>query len=112
MKKYDTVVRAQPLKEDYLCKVRRVYLTPSTMHFIPPEVDLKNRITTEFEDRLDNFLRISLVDEGLNSLGEFSDSLTEYIRDVLTNLPILDRDFTLLAFSSSQLRESSAWMMY
>lgn len=73
MRVYEEVVRPAPLKEDYLCKVRRVYLTPATMHFIPPEVDLKNRISTKFEERLDNFLRISLVDEGLNNLGEFSD---------------------------------------
>ena len=44
-KYYGRATGPPPLKQTYLCKIRKVYVTPSTMHFMPPEKDLKNRVT-------------------------------------------------------------------
>nr|BAV17947.1 RNA-dependent RNA polymerase [Chenopodium pallidicaule] len=102
-----------------LVYVRRVQITPSRVYFCGPEVNVSNRVLRNYPDDIDNFLRIAFVDENLEKL--YSTDLspragkrTEIdgrIRSVLSNgIHIGDKKFELLAFSSSQLRENSAWM--
>ncbi|BAT98860.1 hypothetical protein LR48_Vigan06g155800 [Vigna angularis] len=103
-----------------LVYVRRVQITPCKVYFCGPEVNVSNRVLRHFHEHLDNFIRVSFVDEELDKL--FSTELSSraqnkktdlYTRilDILKNgIVIGDKKFEFLAFSSSQLRENSLWM--
>ncbi|XP_057550246.1 RNA-dependent RNA polymerase 1 [Amaranthus tricolor] len=109
-----------------LVYVRRVQVTPSRVYFCGPEVNISNRVLRNYPNDIDNFLRISFVDENLVKLystdlaPRFSSDLSanvkrtnidRRIRSTLRNgIVIGDKKFEFLAFSSSQLRENSAWM--
>lgn len=112
--------------DEGLVYVRRVQVTPSRVYFSGPEVNVSNRVLRNYPNDIDNFLRISFVDEDLEKLYStdlsprfFSESgasgmrtnIDKRIRSILRNgLHIGDKKFEFLAFSSSQLRENSAWM--
>lgn len=108
-----------------LVYVRRVQVTPCRVYFCGPEVNVSNRVLRNYPYDVDNFLRISFVDEDLEKLystdlsPRFSSepgagmrtNIDRRIRSTLKNgIHIGDKKFEFLAFSSSQLRENSAWM--
>ncbi|PON39267.1 RNA-dependent RNA polymerase-type [Trema orientale] len=107
-----------------LVYVRRVQVTPCKVFFCGPEVNVSNRVLRKYKDSIDNFLRVSFVDEELDKL--YSTDLSprtsaanedrrtgiyKRIFSILRNgIEIGDKKFKFLAFSSSQLRENSLWM--
>ncbi|KAM3753297.1 hypothetical protein ACB098_03G083700 [Castanea mollissima] len=107
-----------------LVYVRRVQITPSKVYFCGPEINVSNRVLRNFHEDIDNFLRVSFVDEELDKL--YSTDLSprassgnedrrtgiyKRILSILRNgIVIGDKKFEFLAFSSSQLRENSMWM--
>ncbi|KAK7310137.1 hypothetical protein RJT34_07437 [Clitoria ternatea] len=104
-----------------LVYVRRVQITPCKVYFCGPEINVSNRVLRHFNQYIDNFLRVSFVDEELDKL--YSTDLsprttvkrkTEIYNRILSILKkgivIGDKKFEFLAFSSSQLRENSLWM--
>ncbi|PON45921.1 RNA-dependent RNA polymerase-type [Parasponia andersonii] len=107
-----------------LMYVHRVLITPSKVYFCGPEVNLSNRVLRNYPDDIDNFLRVSFVDEDLDNmhssdLSKHSSSaneerLTRVYERILSvlrdGIVIGDKKFEFLGFSSSQLRENSAWM--
>ncbi|XP_022776585.1 RNA-dependent RNA polymerase 1-like [Durio zibethinus] len=104
--------------DDGLVYVRRVQITPSRVYFCGPEINVSNRVLRHFRDDIDNFLRITFDDEELEKIHS-TDLLargrrTEIYERILSTLKngivIGDKRFKFLAFSSSQLRENSAWM--
>ncbi|PSR91032.1 RNA-dependent RNA polymerase [Actinidia chinensis var. chinensis] len=110
--------------DDGLVYVHRVQITPCKVYFSGPEVNMSNRVLRYFREDIDNFLRISFVDEELGKM--FSTDLsprvafsreeprTEIYRRILSilrdGIVIGHKKFDFLAFSSSQLRDNSAWM--
>lgn len=109
-----------------LVYVRRVQVSPCRVYFCGPEVNVSNRVLRNFPDDIDNFLRISFVDEDQEKLYSTDLSprvssepgsrgmrtgIDKRIRSTLKNgILIGDKKFEFLAFSSSQLRDNSAWM--
>lgn len=107
-----------------LVYVHRVQVTPCRVYFTGPEINVSNRVLREYRHCIDNFLRVSFVDEDLEKLystdlcprassanGERRTSLYSRILSTLRDgIVIGDKKFEFLAFSSSQLRENSAWM--
>ncbi|KAJ1418366.1 RNA-dependent RNA polymerase, eukaryotic-type [Sesbania bispinosa] len=104
-----------------LVYVRRVQITPCKVYFCGPEINVSNRVLRHFSEHIDNFLRVSFVDEELDKL--YSTDLssrtsegrkTEIYQRILSilgnGIVIGDKKFEFLAFSSSQLRENSLWM--
>ncbi|KAJ0897739.1 putative RNA-directed RNA polymerase [Helianthus annuus] len=51
-----------------LVYVRRVQITPSKVYFWGPEVNVSNRVLRHYADYIDNFLRVSFVDEELENV--------------------------------------------
>ncbi|EOY01384.1 RNA-dependent RNA polymerase 1 isoform 1 [Theobroma cacao] len=104
--------------DDGLVNVRRVQITPSRVYFCGPEINVSNRVLRHFHDDIDNFLRITFVDEELEKIHSTDlltrNRITEIYGRILSTLKngivIGDKQFEFLAFSSSQLRENSAWM--
>ncbi|CAK8570444.1 unnamed protein product [Lathyrus sativus] len=104
-----------------LVYVRRVQITPCKVYFSGPEINVSNRVLRHFHEHIDNFLRVSFVDEELDKLysATLSTRISEIgkteiyyrILSILRNgIDIGGRKFEFLAFSSSQLRENSLWM--
>nr|KJB79013.1 hypothetical protein B456_013G029000 [Gossypium raimondii] len=104
--------------DEGLVYVRRVQITPSRVYFCGPEINVSNRVLRQFHNDIDNFLRISFVDEELEKIHSINvqargrrTSIYERILSTLRNGVLIgDKRFEFLAFSSSQLRENSAWM--
>ncbi|KAI1295242.1 hypothetical protein EDD11_007880 [Mortierella claussenii] len=96
--------------------LRKVMVTPTTVHLQPPTVETSNRIIRHFSNLSDYFLRVEFSDEGYNRVWSKDSSSSENnaiynrIFSALTNgIRIGDRDYHFLAFSASQLRDNSAW---
>ncbi|KQK02024.1 hypothetical protein BRADI_3g59910v3 [Brachypodium distachyon] len=110
--------------DDGLVYVYRAQVTPAKVYFYGPEINVSNRVVRHYAADLENFLRISFVDEDCEKLrstdlsprsapGDSTRRTALYNRvlSVLSNgLTIGDKHFEFLAFSSSQLRDNSAWM--
>ncbi|KAF6144668.1 hypothetical protein GIB67_006160 [Kingdonia uniflora] len=112
-------------RKDNLVYIRRVQITPSKVYFISPEVIVSNRVLRNYHKVIDNFIRVSFVDEGGEKLrstylsprrcsANEEKKLTAIYRRILSVLQIGivigDKKFEFLAFSSSQLRDNSVWM--
>ncbi|KAL8218557.1 hypothetical protein R6Q57_021930 [Mikania cordata] len=106
-----------------LVYVRRVQITPTKVYFCGPEVNVSNRVLRHYENYIDNFLRVSFLDEELEKLystdlspkvrrnGESKTDIYKRILSILRDgIEIGDKKFEFLAFSSSQLRDNSTWM--
>lgn len=107
-----------------LVYIRRVQVTPSKVFFCGPEVNVSNRVLRQCRDYIDNFIRVSFVDEELEKLystdlsprtsAANEDRRTGIYRRILSvlrnGIEIGGKKFEFLAFSSSQLRENSLWM--
>ncbi|XP_048135418.1 RNA-dependent RNA polymerase 1-like [Rhodamnia argentea] len=105
-----------------LVYVHRVQITPCRVYFFGPEINVSNHVLRSYAEYIDNFIRISFVDEDLDKIHSTDLSprtasrhgrtdIYERVLSVLKNgIRIGDKKFEFLAFSSSQLRENSAWM--
>ncbi|XP_058080077.1 probable RNA-dependent RNA polymerase 1 [Magnolia sinica] len=107
-----------------LVYVHRVQITPTKVYFCGPVVNVSNRVLRQYDEDIDNFLRVAFVDEEWDKMrstdlisrvvlanGERHTDIYKRILATLRNgIVIGDKKFEFLAFSSSQLRENSAWM--
>ncbi|KAL1551144.1 RNA-directed RNA polymerase [Salvia divinorum] len=109
---------------DDLVHIHRVQVTPTKVYFHGPEVNVSNRLLRNFHDHIDNFLRVSFVEEDWSKMYAFDlsprgaggdeNTRTKLYSRILSTLrngiTIGSKKFEFLAFSSSQLRENSLWM--
>ncbi|KAL5716012.1 RNA-directed RNA polymerase [Ranunculus cassubicifolius] len=106
--------------DDGLVYIRRVLVTPTRVYFCGPEVNVSNRVLRNFGNYIDNFIRVSFVDEDGKKISSTDltprgpkqyTSLYERIISTLKNgIVIYKKKFEFLAFSSSQVRKNSTWM--
>nr|AHL27584.1 RNA-dependent RNA polymerase 1 [Salvia miltiorrhiza] len=113
-----------PAVNDDLVHIHRVQVTPTKVYFHGPEANVSNRVLRNFHDHIDNFLRVSFVEEDWSKMyasdlsprgaGGDENTRTKLYERVLSTLrngiTIGSKKFEFLAFSSSQLRENSLWM--
>ncbi|KAH9366606.1 hypothetical protein HPB48_010277 [Haemaphysalis longicornis] len=93
------------------CLVRRLFVTPSRIFYLPPTIHSENRVLRKFD--ADHVLRVSFRDDHFevlsHTLGVHPQK--EQMMDVVVGrflkhgLKIGDRHFRLLASSASQLRD-------
>ncbi|XP_021821147.1 probable RNA-dependent RNA polymerase 1 [Prunus avium] len=113
--------------DDGMVYVHRVQVTPSNVYFCGPEANISNRVLRNYPEDIDNFLRVSFVDEDMGKMRsgdlcprtnsttsteeERRTGVYERILSTLRNgIVIGEKKFEFLAHSSSQLREHSVWM--
>ncbi|KAF7132752.1 hypothetical protein RHSIM_Rhsim09G0088800 [Rhododendron simsii] len=110
--------------DDGLVYVHRVQITPCKVYFCGPEVNMSNRVLRHYHQDIENFLRVSFVDEegkkmfstDLSPRTPFSseEKRTQIYWRILSvlrdGIVIGNKKFDFLAFSGSQLRDNSAWM--
>ncbi|XP_010250107.2 PREDICTED: RNA-dependent RNA polymerase 6-like [Nelumbo nucifera] len=117
-------------ESDDSVEVRRLVITPTRAYCLPPEVELSNRVLRKYKHVSDRFLRVSFKDERMQQLSckdliyhvspivkdikskSFTQKTTVFnrVKTILTNgFSLCGRKYSLLAFSSNQLRDRSAW---
>ncbi|KAK6912561.1 RNA-dependent RNA polymerase, eukaryotic-type [Dillenia turbinata] len=115
---------------DDIAEVRRLVITPTKAYCLPPQVELSNRVLRRYKDVADRFLRVTFMDEGLQTLNPnvlnyyvapivkdiasytYSQKTTVFrrIKSMLTDgFYLCGRKYSFLAFSANQLRDRSAW---
>jgi RNA-dependent RNA polymerase len=115
---------------DYNSEVRRLIITPTRAYCMPPQVERSNRVTRHYHQLSNRFLRVTFVDEGMLTLNSNalslhvvplvkdsmscpSQQMTTVYRRVQTILTegftMCGRKYSFLAFSTSQLKQKSAW---
>ncbi|KAL0336554.1 UNVERIFIED_CONTAM: RNA-dependent RNA polymerase 1 [Sesamum radiatum] len=103
--------------DDGLVYVHRVQVTPTKVYFSGPEVNVSNRVLRHFSDYIDNFLRVSFVDEEWDKM--YSTDLSPRVASADENgktklyerilktlregIRIGNKNFEFLAFSSKTL---------
>lgn len=97
--------------------VRRAVITPTTIYFQTPCVELTNRVLRKYSDLNDRFLRVQFTDE--MTFGKIysspqnskkDDNVYLRVHRVMSNGIIIgDRCYRFLAFSNSQFRENGAF---
>ncbi|XP_061341002.1 RNA-dependent RNA polymerase 6 [Gastrolobium bilobum] len=115
---------------DDIVEVRRLVITPTKAYCIPPEVELSNRVLRRFREVSDRFLRVTFMDEGMQTINV--NALNYYVAPIVKEITsnsfpqktkiyqrvktilekgfnFCDRKYSFLAFSSNQLRDRSAW---
>ncbi|GFY98652.1 RNA-dependent RNA polymerase 6 [Actinidia rufa] len=119
-----------PRQLDDAVEVRRLVITPTKAYFLPPTVELSNRVLRNYKEVADRFLRATFMDEGMQTLNTnaFNYYVAPIVKEITSNnfpqkttifervKTILSKGFRLcgqrysfLAFSSNQLRDRSAW---
>uniref|UniRef100_A0A7N0V2Y6 RNA-dependent RNA polymerase n=1 Tax=Kalanchoe fedtschenkoi TaxID=63787 RepID=A0A7N0V2Y6_KALFE len=124
------LVKSPNLPDD-IVEVRRFVITPTSAYCLPPEVELSNRVLRHFKHMSDRFLRVTFMDEGMQSMN--NNVLNFYMASIIKDIDrtasftqktsvykrvcsylkggihLCGRRYAFLAFSSNQLRDSSAW---
>lgn len=99
----------------YCCFMRTARITPTTVHYNTPTIDTSNRVTRNYQEYLDRFLRVRFTDERTqgriySTHYKSNDEVFARIKKTLTNgITIGDRHYEFLAFGNSQFREHGAY---
>lgn len=112
--------------QNKIMSIHRVYITPSKIYCLGPELEASNYIVKHYSEYSSDFLRVTFVDEDWGKIqpnvisinlqqGIFAKShhTKVYHRtlDIMQNgVTIGSKHFEFLAFSASQLRSNSVWM--
>lgn len=81
-----------------------------------PEVESKNRVLRMFPEHFHHFIRVSFTDEDFKPIshsdGIYSRLISDRVLPVLSNgIDLLGKTFSFLMYSSSSLRQHSAWFV-
>ncbi|KAJ5692367.1 hypothetical protein N7462_001790 [Penicillium macrosclerotiorum] len=99
----------------YCCFMRTARITPTTIHYSTPTVDISNRVTRQYRELNERFLRVRFTDEKtlggiFSAKGHSQDEVFNRIKKTLANgITIGDRHYEFLAFGNSQFREHGAY---
>ncbi|CAI9096669.1 OLC1v1032867C1 [Oldenlandia corymbosa var. corymbosa] len=120
----------QPKQIDDIVEIRRLIITPVKAYCLPPEVELSNRVLRHYRDIADRFLRVTFMDEGMQTLNKNvlnyypasivwdlnsnnspqRTAMFRKVKAILSNgFYLCGRKYSFLAFSANQLRDRSAW---
>ncbi|KAL3466733.1 RNA dependent RNA polymerase-domain-containing protein [Aspergillus heterothallicus] len=99
----------------YCCRMRSARITPSTIYFNIPSVDISNRVIRSHIHLVDNFLRVRFTDEKhwgrIHSASDNSmDEVFTRVKRALANgIVVGSTRYEFLAFGNSQFREHGAY---
>jgi hypothetical protein len=102
----------------YCVQIPRLLLTPTRVSVIGFEVEMSNRVVRKFVEDAgfcpESFCRVSIGDENGDKLfaSELSDDVSNRIeKTLLEGIEANGLRYQFLAYSSSQLKEASVWMV-
>lgn len=91
--------------------INRVLVTPTTAYFRIGEPELSNRVTRQYAQYKEDFLRITFTDENLNKILPYPDELLQRVEETLKEFRVAGKVYKILAYSASQLKQHSVWML-
>lgn len=98
--------------------VPRIHITPLKQRIVGFEVEMSNRVIRRFVEEesfcRESFLRLQVCDEDGRKLfhNDLSNSVVSKLKStILSGVVLNGRRYMFLAFSSSQLKECSVWMV-
>ena len=104
---------------DYCEWVRKVIVTPTTMHLSSPTPETTNRILRQYRKYADRFLRVQFTEEKTigrlfqDNEGMTKDAIFDRIHRTLKNgIDLAGRHYEFLAFGNSQFRENGAYFFH
>ncbi|KAL8807393.1 MAG: hypothetical protein Q9182_000732 [Xanthomendoza sp. 2 TL-2023] len=106
---------SRPPIPQYCAYIRSATVTPSTIYFSTPSVEISNRVIRYYAEYADRFLRVRFTDEKVEGKiystdKDTMDEVFTRIKRVLRNgISIGDRRYEFLAFGNSQFRENGAY---
>ncbi|KAH7839138.1 hypothetical protein Vadar_000215 [Vaccinium darrowii] len=124
------LLKSHTTHSDDVVEVRRLVITPTKAYCLPPTVELSNRVLRNYREVSDRFLRVTFMDEGMQTLNSsvFNVHVSPIVKDITSNtfpqktavfervkrivnegFYLCGRKYSFLAFSSNQLRGQSAW---
>ncbi|KAH6888035.1 RNA dependent RNA polymerase-domain-containing protein [Thelonectria olida] len=98
----------------YCALMRKAVITPTTIRFSTPTVEMSNRVLRRYNNTHDRFLRIQFAEEGEQGRIKVNKDQNDEIwkrmlRTLYQGIRIGERVYEFLAFGSSQLRQSGAY---
>ncbi|KPM40471.1 RNA-dependent RNA polymerase 1 [Neonectria ditissima] len=98
----------------YCALMRKAVITPTTIRFNTPTVEMSNRVLRRYSHMHDRFLRVQFMDEAENSRIRINKDRNDEIwkrlsRTLYQGIKIGDRVYEFLAFGSSQLKQCGAY---
>lgn len=102
-------------KVPYYCTLlRKAVITPTTIRFSTPTVEISNRVMRRYSHIQDRFLRVQFVQESERgritvNKDQNDDVWKRVLRTLYQGIRIGDRVYSFLAFGSSQLRQCGAY---
>ena len=101
----------------YCCYMHTARVTPTTIYYNTPSVDISNRVVREWSSshNAGRFLRVRFTDEKTegrinSSMGDSNDEIyTRVKRTLAKGITIGSRHYEFLAFGNSQFREHGAY---
>ncbi|KAL8929703.1 MAG: hypothetical protein Q9172_000260 [Xanthocarpia lactea] len=106
---------SRPPVPQYCVYVRSATVTPSTVYFNTPTVEISNRVVRYYAEHADRFLRVRFTDEKVEGKiystdrDTMNEVFTRVKRTLRNGIQIGDRHYEFLAFGNSQFRENGAY---
>ncbi|KAL9590648.1 MAG: hypothetical protein Q9203_000573 [Teloschistes exilis] len=106
---------SRPPVPRYCAYMRTATVTPSTIYFNTPAVEITNRVVRHYSEHSDRFLRVRFADEKIEGKIYSTDKdtmdevFTRVKRTLRNGIIIGDRHYEFLAFGNSQFRENGAY---
>ncbi|KAI4165201.1 MAG: hypothetical protein LQ342_001069 [Letrouitia transgressa] len=106
---------SEPQIPHYCTWVRSATVTPSTIYYHVPTVEISNRVIRHYSEHADRFLRVRFTDELLERKIFSTDKdtanevFTRIKRTMQNGIVIGERHYLFLAFGNSQFREGGAY---
>ncbi|KAL8763852.1 MAG: hypothetical protein Q9184_000448 [Pyrenodesmia sp. 2 TL-2023] len=106
---------SRPSIPQYCAYIRTATVTPTTIYFNTPTIEISNRVIRYFAEHADRFLRVRFTDERVEGKIYSTDKdtmdevFTRVKRTLRNGITIGDRRYEFLAFGNSQFRENGAY---
>ncbi|KAL8703479.1 MAG: hypothetical protein Q9201_003353 [Fulgogasparrea decipioides] len=106
---------SRPPIPHYCAYIRSATVTPSTIYFNTPTVEISNRVIRHYAEYADRCLRVRFTDEKVEGKIYSTDKdtmdevFTRVKRTLRNGITIGDRHYEFLAFGNSQFRENGAY---
>ena len=99
----------------YCVRMRSATVTPTTVHYNSPTIEISNRIIRQFMEHADRFLRVRFTEEkGEGRISPQDDDTSNMVWSRFHNvmkhgITVGGRSYKFLAFGNSQFREHGAY---
>ncbi|KAF9772001.1 hypothetical protein IL306_010317 [Fusarium sp. DS 682] len=98
----------------YCCLVRKAVITPTTIRYTTPTMEMSNRVMRHYKHYEDRFLKIQFTEESEKgriavNKDQNDEIYKRVLRSMYKGIRIGDRVYEFLAFGNSQLRVNGAY---